>query len=206
MPSKYRIRRIFKPIIYKIAKGFASAGLTPNQVTILALGLSLLASITISYGFPILYGVLVFITGLLDGVDGALAKITRSASPRGGILDSLSDRYSDFILILGFLFWGEAANFYFLVPLNLWVIISLAGFIMVSYTRSKGEVYNLDLDRGVAGRSERLFILFVFSILYPLDTRLPIYGLIITGILANFTAFYRIAVALKNLHRSSITT
>jgi phosphatidylglycerophosphate synthase len=202
LPSNYRIKRIFRPIIFKIAKSFARAGFTPNQVTLLGLSFSVFAFVAISFDIPVLYGILVFASGLLDGVDGALAKITGSASPKGGFLDSLTDRYSDFILIFGFLFWKGHSNFYFSLPFNLWVVISLVGFIMVSYTRSKGESYDLDLDRGIAGRSERLFILSVFSILYLFDTEFPIYGLIVAGILANLTAIYRIAIALKNLHRN----
>lgn len=185
-----------------MAKSFARAGFTPNQVTILGLVFSLFAFFAISFDIPVLYGILVFVAGLLDGVDGALAKITGSASPKGGFLDSLTDRYSDFILIFGFLFWKGHSNFYFSIPFNWWVVMSLAGFIMVSYTRSKGEFYDLDLDRGIAGRSERLFILFMFSILYLYDIDFPVYGLIAAGILANLTAIYRIAIALKNLRRN----
>jgi phosphatidylglycerophosphate synthase len=199
LPSKYRIRRFFRPIVLLIAKGFERVGFTPNQVTFLGLIFSLLAFVAISLDLPVLYGVLVFFSGLLDGVDGALAKITDQTSPKGGLLDSLSDRYSDFILILGFSFWRGHSNFYFLLPFNLWVIISLVGFIMVSYTRSLGELNALDLDRGIAGRSERLFILSVCSILYPFNAAFPIYGLIVAGILANLTAIYRIAIALRNL-------
>lgn len=84
MPSNYRIKRIFKPVIIKMAKSFARAGFTPNQVTILGLVFSLFAFFAISFDIPVLYGILVFVAGLLDGVDGALAKITGSASPKGG--------------------------------------------------------------------------------------------------------------------------
>lgn len=185
-----------------MAKIFARIGFTPNQVTLLTLSFSFFAFIAIYLDFPVLYGVLVFVSGLLDGVDGALAKITDSASSRGAFLDSIIDRYSDLIIILGFLFWEESANFYFLFPFPLWVVISITGFIMVSYTRSRGESYSLDLDRGIAGRSERLFLLSVSSILYLFYNELPIYGLIITGVLANLTAIYRISIALKNLRRN----
>lgn len=185
-----------------MAKGFARLGFTPNQVTILGLIFSLFALVAISLNFPVIYGILVFVSGLLDGVDGALAKITDQASPKGGFLDSIIDRYSDFILVLGFLFWQGHSNFYFLLPFNLWVVISLVGFIMVSYTRSRGESYGLDLDRGIAGRSERLLILSVFSILHLFDTKFPIYGLIVAGILANLTAIYRILIALKSLREN----
>jgi phosphatidylglycerophosphate synthase len=202
LPSKYRIRRVFRPLVLKIAGLFARVGFTPNQVTILAISFSLFAFIAIYLDLPVLYGVLVFVSGLLDGVDGALAKITDSASLKGGFLDSVTDRYSDFIIILGFLFWEGSSNFYFLFPFNLWVIISIIGFIMVSYTRSRGESHGLDLDRGIAGRSERLFIISLSSILYLFDNEFPIYGLILAGILANLTAFYRIAIALKNLRRN----
>ncbi|MGQ9721263.1 MAG: CDP-alcohol phosphatidyltransferase family protein [Candidatus Jordarchaeum sp.] len=199
MPSKYRIRRIFRPIVLKMAKIFVRLGFSPNQVTILTLCFSLFAFFAIYFDLPVLYGVFVFVSGLLDGVDGTLAKITESASAKGGFLDSIIDRYSDFIILLGFLFWKGYTNFYLLLPLPLWVIISIIGFIMVSYTRSRGELIGIDLDIGIAGRSERLFIISVSSILYLFDGKFPIYGLILAGVLANITALYRFTIALKNL-------
>jgi len=203
LPSRYRIRRVFRPLVLRLARAFAKIGFTPNQVTILALILSVSAFFTLSLGFPVLYGVLVFSSGLLDGVDGALAKITGSASSKGGFLDSLTDRYSDVVVLLGFLFWDDASSFYFLLPFNLWVVISVAGFLMVSYVRSKGESYGLDLDRGIAARSERLLIISLSSILYLVDGEFPMYGLIFAGILANLTALYRVAIAVRDLRRKN---
>ncbi|MHA1605274.1 MAG: CDP-alcohol phosphatidyltransferase family protein [Candidatus Freyarchaeota archaeon] len=201
LPSRYRIRRIFRPLVLRLARAFAKIGFTPNQVTILALILSVSAFFTLSLGFPVLYGVLVFSSGLLDGVDGALAKITGSPSSKGGFLDSLTDRYSDVVVLLGFLFWGDASSFHFLLPFNLWVVISVVGFLMVSSVRSVGESYGLDLDRGIAARSERLLIISLFSILYLVDGEFPMYGLILAGILANLTALYRVAIAVRDLRR-----
>ena len=41
MPSRFRLRVVFKPLVQGLAKGLAKLGCTPNQATALTLALSI---------------------------------------------------------------------------------------------------------------------------------------------------------------------
>jgi len=199
--SRYRVRRVFSPLVSLLASMFAKAGLKPDHVTAMSLLVTALSSLFLALGFPFVYGVLLFTSGLLDGVDGSLARLTGASSAWGGFLDSLSDRYADVIALLGFLFWDEARRFKLFLPFELWVALAVAGFLMVSYVRSRGEQAGIPLDIGLAARSERLLILSSSSMLYPVVYSSPCLGLIACCVLAHLTALYRFVFATVKLKK-----
>jgi archaetidylinositol phosphate synthase len=51
-----------------------------------------------------LAGLLIFLNGVFDVLDGAVARLRGTASKRGDFLDHVVDRYADVVLILGFTF------------------------------------------------------------------------------------------------------
>ena len=133
---------------------------------------------------------------LLDGVDGRLARMTNQITHFGGVLDSILDRYSDSLLLVSFLFVYPHDTLFLFVPLQIWVMIAILGFIMVSYTRSRGEKELIgDLNIGLGARTERLFILFIFSLLL-----IPWIGLIITVFLSHLTVLYRVICFKRLIH------
>ncbi|MEM4447548.1 MAG: CDP-alcohol phosphatidyltransferase family protein [Candidatus Jordarchaeales archaeon] len=197
--SKYRVRRFFRPAVYWVAGVCANAGLSPNQVTLASLLSSLLASLLLALGHPVVYGLLVFLSGFLDGVDGALARLTGKVTIFGGLFDSLADRYSDVVAVIGFVFWREADGFHLVLPTDVWAVLAAAGFLMVSYVRARGEVEGVQLDVGLAARSERLLILSISSLLYPVHPYTPMVGLVVCCVASHLTAAYRVAVGLVKL-------
>jgi phosphatidylglycerophosphate synthase len=60
-------------------------------------------------GWPLLAAVLAVLAGLLDGVDGALARMDGTATAWGGVLDTLADRCSDLAFLLALWFLGAPA-------------------------------------------------------------------------------------------------
>jgi len=48
----------------------------------------------------LLFSIFVFITGIMDGCDGAIARLTGKSTKFGGFFDSIMDRFSEFINIL----------------------------------------------------------------------------------------------------------
>ena len=76
MPSKFRLRRIFKPLVIKMAEQFSKISMTPNQASYLMLFFSAVSFVMLFVveNF-ILFGIFVFITGIFDGIDGAIAVI-----------------------------------------------------------------------------------------------------------------------------------
>jgi len=198
MPSKLRVRRLFRPLVMAIAKGFQKLGITPNQVTGVGLIFALVGCIFfiwVDYWGSLLFGVFIFMAGIFDGVDGSLARLTHRSSMKGGYMDSVLDRFADIGIVVAFL--GHYPTQFVILgfPLFGWVIIAIIGITMVSYTRVIMETEGVeDSDIGLMGRSERLFVLFISAIL-----NYAYIGLFIVTILSHLTALYRIHYANHHL-------
>ena len=125
-------------------------------------------------------------SGLFDGVDGAVARERNVASDVGAFTDSVVDKISE-ILILGAIAVAYSGITILGIPVELWVIIAISGWILTSYTRSRAATLGVsDLDIGLGARSERLFILVVFSCLNQL-----LWGLVFVSIIGVLTSGYR---------------
>ncbi|MFO7836399.1 MAG: CDP-alcohol phosphatidyltransferase family protein [Candidatus Thorarchaeota archaeon] len=186
-PSKYRLRKVFRRPILAVARPLASTNVSPNAITYLAVLVSLTAFLSLNLnGFQWLYGILVFLVGFLDGVDGAVARLEDRASTEGAFIDSVSDKLSEFIILLAIALAYPCKDLFSLyVPL--WVLLCTASWLMTSYTRSRAEGLGVkDLDVGLGARSERLMILVIFSVL-----GLLLYGLIAVTLVGILTAAYR---------------
>ncbi|MGB5247134.1 MAG: CDP-alcohol phosphatidyltransferase family protein [Woeseia sp.] len=88
------IDRLIRPVINRPldAGGLALArrGVSANTVTVIGLGIGLLAAVAIALGFFVLGFVLIVVNRILDGLDGAVA---RASEPTdfGGYLDIVVD-------------------------------------------------------------------------------------------------------------------
>lgn len=187
MPSKFRVRGVFRGLVYAIARPLARAGATPDSITYLSLLFSLMAFISL----PItqsqqLFAILVFMTGLFDGVDGAVARLNNSASRSGGLTDSVVDKVAETFILAGIaLAFPNLTLIGLTIPM--WALIAVFGWLMTSYTRARAECLGVtDLDVGVGGRSERLLTLVIFSII-----GLVTWGLAIVALMGVCTAAYR---------------
>lgn len=98
------------------ARPLAGRGVRPDAVT--ALGVLVTAAVPLvaaaGAGWPLAAVPLVVAAAVLDGVDGALASRTGTASRWGQVLDALADRVSDLLLlvllvVLGAPWWLAAA-------------------------------------------------------------------------------------------------
>ena len=199
MPSRYRLRRVFRPLVRGMARGFIALGVPPNAITVLGCIVAFLAATVLTmWQCYLVYGLLVFVTGLLDGVDGEVARATGRASASGGFLDSVLDRLADIVLLLPFLSLPNPLPC--LGPAWMWVFAAITGCLLVSYMRSRATAAGVpDTDLGLGGRSERLFVLVVASLLYLLDYRIPYLGLVLFTLLAHATVLYRIVAYERQL-------
>ncbi|GAA2993166.1 CDP-alcohol phosphatidyltransferase family protein [Streptosporangium longisporum] len=90
----------------------AELRLTPNAVTGMSVGLAALAAVWFSTGTRpamIAGGVLLYLSFVLDCVDGQLARYTRAFSPLGAWLDATFDRVKEYVVYVGLAF-GYAAG------------------------------------------------------------------------------------------------
>jgi hypothetical protein len=87
-----------------VARWAARAGLTPNQVTVIALCIGLVASAAFATGERAGYvagAVLLYLSFVADCVDGQLARYTRRFSKFGAWLDSVFDRAKEYAAFAG---------------------------------------------------------------------------------------------------------
>jgi len=187
MPSKFRVRGIFRGLVLIIARPLAKRGVSPDSITYLSLLFAMFACISL----PLtqqqqLFGILVFIAGLLDGVDGAVARLNESSSPSGGLTDSVIDKVAEMFVLSGIAL-AFPVTILFGLSVSIWVLLALFGWLMTSYTRARAQSLGVsDLDIGIGGRSERLLTLVIFSIL-----GLVLWGLILVTFMGLLTAAYR---------------
>ena len=166
MPSKFRLRHIFKPIIKLIAKGFIKIGIrNPNIITIIMLFSAILSSLSLILIQNLLvFAIFVFLVGIFDGVDGQVARLANRASSIGGFFDSFMDRISEFFIFLGLFIYYQNQFLWNFIDMKIIVFISFFTSILISYSRARAEVfYKGNFDIGLMARSERLFFIVVAS-------------------------------------------
>ena len=133
--------------------------------------------------------------------DGSVARSSGKVTPFGSFIDSVADRYSDIFALGGLVVYYCASS---VLPA---VLLSLAGSIMVSYTRARAEGLGATCRVGMMQRPERIVLLglgAVFSsVLFMLRGTLGLNAgpyllglvLVLIAVLANYTAFARNQVA-----------
>lgn len=109
---------------------------TPNFVTLLSLLGHFGVLVALIDGRYVLAGILIIIFGLMDALDGALAKVQDKVSPSGMLLDASSDRAKEFLIYLGLIFaFSDNENLAGVIAAT----TALGGSFMVSYIKAKGE-------------------------------------------------------------------
>ncbi len=163
-----RIRDQINHLMEPTVKAFARTGFTPNLFTLIGLAVGVVAAFLFAYGLQLWAGVVLLICGFFDLIDGAVARVIGRATAFGGVLDSVVDRYVDFLIFVGIIYAfisGQLAEVGFL-PGWAWGILAVFGSLMVSYTRARAEAAGSGkLDIGIAERGERILILAIGALI-----------------------------------------
>ncbi|WP_428648673.1 CDP-alcohol phosphatidyltransferase family protein [Roseibium sp.] len=107
MPTIYQLKSRFQDLLRPICRNLAARGVTANQVTLTALGLSVLEGLLL-WLFPgaflplILLPLVLFVRMGLNAIDGMLAREHDQKSDLGAVLNELGDVLSDAALYLPF--------------------------------------------------------------------------------------------------------
>lgn len=167
MSSKFRLRRLFKPLINFLARILSKMGLSANGATISMLTCSIISCLVlVLFSNYVCFSIFVFLTGIFDGIDGAIARLRNKSSPFGGILDSTMDRISEFFIFLALLINRRDETLWNIVDMKLMITLSFIFSIIISYSRSRAQtLYNGDYDVGLMARSERLFYIFISTLI-----------------------------------------
>jgi CDP-diacylglycerol--glycerol-3-phosphate 3-phosphatidyltransferase len=137
-------------ILQPVAGLLVLVRINPNQVSWASLGFGFLAGTTLAFGHFGFGAIFATISGLLDSLDGMVARLSGIASEAGEVLDAAVDRYVEFFFLSGLVIYYRE------VPaLQILVLLALLGSFMVSYTTAKAEALGVDPPKGSMRRAER---------------------------------------------------
>ena len=156
MLSKYG-RRWIAAHLDRIAQGLEATGISPNALTVIGFVLTVGVSGTLALGYLPAGGLLLILAALFDTLDGALARHSGQVTVFGAFLDSTLDRYSEAVTLIGLVIYyaGQPAS---TLPVVL-LACTLAGSLMVSYTRARAEAVGVECKEGFFQRTERIVVL-----------------------------------------------
>ena len=157
-----RIGTYVRGYLLQVGRLIARTGVTPNQLTLIGLGLNVIVAIVIATGEFRLGGVLLLVASAFDMLDGAVARATQAISKVGGFLDSTLDRYSEVVVYLGVLIYlldtDDART------ASILIVVASTGALMISYARAKAESIGYTASVGLAARPERVVLLALFLV------------------------------------------
>lgn len=165
-----------------------------NQVTVAGFLINVVAAVLVYREAFIAGGVVFLIGSILDIFDGAVARARGEAGPKGAIIDSVLDRFSEAIMFVALaLVFARDGNEVAVAA----VIIALSSSLLTSYLRAKAESLGLDGTHGLMARAERVVLIAAALLFAPLGA-LP-WGIILLAILSTITVLQRARHVLRQL-------
>jgi CDP-diacylglycerol--glycerol-3-phosphate 3-phosphatidyltransferase len=170
-------------IIQLIVRGLALSRIHPNVLTFVGLMINAVAAVLLASGWFVGAGVVMIAAGIFDMVDGRVARATNQVTLFGAFFDSVVDRYSDLVLLMGLLVYYASINRFFYVVLT---AVVMTGSVMVSYTRARAECVIPKCKVGFMERPERMVLLIIGALF---NRMAPVLWVI--AVIANITVIHR---------------
>jgi len=179
-----KLRLIFKNILDPIGRFLNRFGLTPNTITLLGLAGTMFGAFLISQGKMTMGGIVLLLFVLVDTLDGTMARLRGDPNDFGGFVDSVSDRYAEFITFGGLVYYFLSQENYLGVMVT---FAATAGSVLVSYVKARAEGLGFTAKVGLLTRVERYIVLIPALIFNQ-----PYLAVILIAVLGNITALQRI--------------
>ncbi len=181
-------------VLDAVVRAFAASRINPNVLTFIGFSVNVLAAYLFAYGYFRWAGATIILAGLFDMTDGRVARVTNRVTPFGGFFDSVMDRYSDLVLLIGLLvFYGRVNRFWY-VSL---VAVAMIGSVMTSYTRARAENLIPSCKVGFLERPERVVLIIIGALF---DRMAPVLWTI--AVLSNITVIHRVIYTWQESRRA----
>lgn len=143
----------FMWVLTPVDRAALRLGLSPDAFNFLGLGFGAASGLLIGLGQLELGGWTIALGGIADIMDGRVARARGIASDYGKFIDATLDRFVEVFAFLGFVVYLRG---FALGPLV--ASAAIAGSLLVSYTRARGESVGVLCKEGLMQRAERLVL------------------------------------------------
>jgi len=182
-----------------------ASGIPATGITILSALVGMAAGFAAAAGHFTSAAWIFIFSGILDTLDGRVARAQGKQSQAGAAIDSVLDRYTDSGVLIGLAWYYRES--WELLP----VLLALFGGSMVPYVRAKGESLGVAIRGGQLQRAERVMVLGVAMAASPILEAIlrhggphPDHGLVVAALVflavgSNVTALSRMVELLRAL-------
>jgi len=185
-----RWRAGFEPMFNILARILIRSKIKPTAITIAAFAIGLFSAILIGFNKPIVALVLLWISGLLDVLDGSVARLTGKSSARGAYMDLIFDRLVEAFIILGFTILAPT-NYLAYILFYISVIFNFTTFVVAGALFKNTSKKSMHYDTGIAERTETFI---VFSLMLIFKNQIMIILMVFNAIifLTGILRFYKV--------------
>ncbi len=176
-----------------IARGLIFLKIGPNAVTLLGLALAGVTAYLIAIDQLLWGGVMLLVSGGLDSIDGAVARMSGKASAAGALLDSVVDRAAEGVVLFGVLWLAVEQED---GTLTLLTFVALLGSLLVSYVVARAQALGAARAVGLMTRPERVIVLAA-----GLVTGFLTVAVAVIAALATLTAVHRLVYGFSTLRK-----
>ncbi|MEO8199622.1 MAG: CDP-alcohol phosphatidyltransferase family protein [Gemmatimonadota bacterium] len=175
------LERGFYAVIRPVVDWLLRTGVRPNTITTIGTTVVLFSAVAYGSGWIRLGGALLLFSGVVDTLDGQVARRSDRVTRFGAFYDSTLDRVGDGATFIGIgTFFLLAPDVAWRVPAVVVAMIAILASLLVSYARARAEGLGLDCKVGIAQRAERIVGLGLASVLVGAGPR----ALVLEGITA----------------------
>lgn len=180
-------------ILNGLVRALVFTRIHPNVFTCVGLAINAVGAWMLSRGEFFEAGLVVLLAAVFDLVDGPIARSSGRVTRFGGFLDSVIDRYSDLILLVGMLVYYASVNRFGYIVLT---AVAMTGSVMVSYVRARSENEIPKCKVGFLERPERIVLLIIGTLFNRMTAVLWV-----IAVLSNLTVVHRIVHTWKETTR-----
>jgi phosphatidylglycerophosphate synthase/putative flippase GtrA len=201
----YYLRHYFFWAVRPLWALVLASGVPATGITILSALIGMASGFAAAAGHFTSAGWIFLLSGILDTLDGRVARTRGEVTRSGSAIDSIMDRYTDSAVLIG-LAWYYREGWELLA-----VLLALFGGSMVPYVRAKGESLGVPIRGGQLQRAERMLVLGGALAVSPIVEALlrhgsphPAHGVVVAALVflavgSNVTALSRLVELLRAL-------
>ena len=192
------LRRGFEGLLSPVVDRLIAGGVRPNTITTVATLVLVGSATAFAFGAVKLGGWLLLLSGVLDMLDGRVARGSGGVTEFGAFYDSTLDRVGESALFGGITIYfvrGGVTEPWTIVAV-IAGLVALAAGLLVSYARARAEGLGLECKVGIAQRAERILGLGVPSVLFGGGPD----GLLLLGVVAVLALVAVVTVVQRIVH------
>lgn len=159
------VQQGYKATTKPLTNWLIRARVTPNAITTVAALVVVVSAIAFGIGWVRLGGGLLLLSGVMDTLDGDVARAAGQATKFGAFYDSTLDRLGDGVTFIGIAtFLLTTTDIRFPVVGAVLCMVAVLASLLVSYARARAEGLGLECKVGVVQRAERILLIGIPSL------------------------------------------